>query len=535
MFEAAELGRTIDKESYREAVPALRTALVQAQHRLRKADFPVLLLLAGDDRESVNQVLNELHDWMDAKFLAVHAFDTPTDEEQERPEYWRYWRCLPADGHMGVFVDAWSMRAVVEHVHKRIDDSQLDRATEDISRFETMLADDGFVLLKVWLHRSREEHRRHLEELENGEHVDGETLDGDDWRARDWQLSAFDRWVTEDYDHGIRVAERILRRTSTAEAPWQVVESGDERYRNLTVGRLVLEALTSGLDAQPPENQPPEAPPAPASDEPASDEPASDEPDLLERKEPPTLVLSPLLPSQPTVLSHLDLSQHLSKGKYRRRRDKYQGLLRGASLEARRRGISTILVFEGWDAGGKGGAIRRLTRALHARYYRAIPIGAPDAVELSHHYLWRFWRHLPRAGHTTIFDRSWYGRVLVERVEGYAEEPEWRRAYNEINHFEEQLCNHGILLLKFWLHIDPEEQLRRFREREQVDYKNYKITPDDWRNRERWADYELAADEMIARTSSEFAPWHLVPANDKRFARVEVLKTVAKRLARMVD
>ena len=196
------------------------------------------------------------------------------------------------------------------------------------------------------------------------------------------------------------------------------------------------------------------------------------------------------------------------------------------------RGLSTIALFEGWDAAGKGGAIRQVTAALDARDYRLIPIGAPTDEELAHHYLWRFMRHLSRAGRITIFDRSWYGRVLVERVEGLASPEEYMRAYPEINYFEEQLVDHGILLAKFWLHISKSEQLRRFRERERTPHKTWKITDEDWRNRQRWDDYELAVNEMVARTSTRRAPWVIVEANDKNFARIKVIRTLADRLAR---
>ena len=192
---------------------------------------------------------------------------------------------------------------------------------------------------------------------------------------------------------------------------------------------------------------------------------------------------------------------------------------------------SATLVFEGWDAAGKGGAVRRVVQAMDAREYRIIPVSAPTDEEKAHHYLWRFWRHLPRLGGTTVYDRSWYGRVLVERVEGFASRAEWMRAYQEINDFEEQLVDFGIVLIKFWLHISNEEQLRRFREREEMPWKRHKITPEDYRNREKWAEYELAANDMIGRTSTEYAPWTLVEGNDKRFARVKVLETVVERLA----
>jgi polyphosphate kinase 2 (PPK2 family) len=235
-----------------------------------------------------------------------------------------------------------------------------------------------------------------------------------------------------------------------------------------------------------------------------------------------------------TILSHVDLTRTLSPAEYRTQCAKWQGKLNRLAWEAKEKGLATVAVFEGWDAGGKGGAIRRIVEAVDARLYRIIPIAAPTDEELAQHYLWRFWRHLPRAGTFTIFDRSWYGRVLVERVEGFARPEEWSRAYAEINDFESQLVEHGVVLAKFWLHISREEQLRRFKEREGLAYKRHKITEEDWRNRKKWTAYEAAVNDMVAHTSTEYAPWTIVPGNCKRFARVAILKTLCRRLRQVL-
>jgi polyphosphate kinase 2 (PPK2 family) len=208
----------------------------------------------------------------------------------------------------------------------------------------------------------------------------------------------------------------------------------------------------------------------------------------------------------------------------------YQGRLNLLSRAAYREKISTVVVLEGWDAAGKGGLIRRVTPAIDARHYRVIPIAAPTEEERRYHYLWRFWRQLPRAGQVTLFDRSWYGRVLVERVEGFASEEEWRRAYAEIDDFEEQLVSHGMVVVKFWIHIDQEEQLARFKLRAETGYKQYKITDEDFRNREQWDAYEVAVNDMVERTSTDFAPWHLIEGNDKRHARIQALRILCQRL-----
>ncbi|MFA7431962.1 MAG: polyphosphate kinase, partial [Rhodospirillaceae bacterium] len=243
-----------------------------------------------------------------------------------------------------------------------------------------------------------------------------------------------------------------------------------------------------------------------------------------------TGMLTVSLPHQPTILEALDMTLSLEKDAYNERLQAGRARLHRLYRLAQDHGLSTVLMFEGWDAAGKGGAIRRMTSALDARHYKVIPVAAPTDEERAHHYLWRFWRHIARAGRFTIFDRSWYGRVLVERVEGYATTDEWMRAYNEINTFEEQLVDNGVVLGKFWLHITAEEQLKRFELRKEAPWKSWKLTDEDWRNREKWDAYETAVNDMVERTSTSKAPWTLVEANCKNHARVKVIETVGDKL-----
>lgn len=286
-----------------------------------------------------------------------------------------------------------------------------------------------------------------------------------------------------------------------------IVEGTDPRYRGATVGRHILDRIKDRLQRH---------------------RAQEGKADVSETTLP--VVTRPL-----TLLSHLDLSQALTKQSYKSQLEKYQGRLFQLAREAHDRKISSVIVLEGWDAGGKGGLIRRIIPAMDARNYQIIPIAAPTDEERAHHYLWRFWRHIPRAGQVTIYDRSWYGRVLVERVEGFASHDQWMRAYAEINDFEEQLSEHGTAVLKFWVHIDKDEQLRRFKEREKIPFKQYKITEEDYRNRERWDDYEHAVNDMVERTSTEYAPWTLIEGNDKKFARIKAIKTFCESLEEALD
>jgi PPK2 family polyphosphate:nucleotide phosphotransferase len=228
------------------------------------------------------------------------------------------------------------------------------------------------------------------------------------------------------------------------------------------------------------------------------------------------------------ILSSLDLSKKLSKKDYEEKLKTYQLKLLRLQRKLYEKQVPLILVFEGWDAAGKGGVIKRLTETLDPRGFNVHPIGAPTETEKKHHYLWRFWQRIPQRGAIAVFDRSWYGRVLVERVEKFAEPEEWGRAYEEINQFEKMLVDDGYHILKFWLHISKEEQLKRFKEREQNPLKRWKLTEEDWRNREKWDKYEKAVEEMVQKTSTSHAPWHLIEAENKKYARVKVLKTIVE-------
>lgn len=485
MFEAVELGQKVSKDAYKEAVPQLRVDLVNAQYELRQANFPVIILILGDDRHASNVVLNTLMEWMDARYIESHYFGVPTEEERQRPHFWRYWCVLPPRGKTGLFMGAWAASAQAERVRGEISNARFEQRCQHIRRFEQALADDGALILKVWLHLPKSIHKKHSK------------------KSSQWRVDQQTWSIYEQYDDAIRVGEQLVRLTNTEMAPWILVDSSDIRYCNLTVARTLLNAITARLNKGSPADRP-VALPAPIA----------------------------LTNHQQTILDTLDLAATISWESYRPLMDKYQAALQKLSRTAFRKGFSTVLVFEGWDAAGKGGVIRRLTQAMDAQFYKVIPIAAPTDEENARHYLWRFWRQLPQAGKVLIFDRSWYGRVLVERVEHFAREPEWQRAYSEINDFEEQLTDQGTLLFKFWLHIDADEQLRRFKARENTPYKKYKITEEDYRNREKWHDYEIAVSDMVTNTSTEYARWHLIPATDKRYARIQVIKTFCEALER---
>lgn len=490
MFEAAELGRQLSREQFDAQLPALRARLLQAEAALRSADFPVIIIISGVDGAGKGEVVHKLNEWLDPRGIDTHAFWRETDEEAERPRYWKFWRALPRRGRIAIFFSSWYSNPLVDRVYGRIKPAQLDRELDRIAFFERMLADGGALIIKLWFHLSKEEQRRRLKKLDN----DPESH----WRVlpQDWRN--FKR-----YDKFIAVTERILRHTDAAWAPWHLIESTDRRYRNLTAAQLVLESIERRLQAGP--ARPPSSAAAPARG-------------------------AGRTKKETTILDHVDLTSKLGDKEYREQLTKWQAKLSRLTWAAYEKKRSSILLFEGWDAAGKGSGIRRVTQAVDPRLFRIVPVAAPTDEERAQHYLWRFWRHLPMAGRMTIFDRSWYGRVLVERVEGFATVPEWSRAYLEINEFEEQISDAGVILSKFWIHISSAEQLRRFKERQNVAYKQHKITEEDWRNRKQGPAYKAAVNEMVARTSTEFAPWTLVAGNDKKFARIQILKTVCRAL-----
>jgi AMP-polyphosphate phosphotransferase len=493
MFEAAEVGRTISKALYKRRLPRLRTGLLQVQQQLRTAPFPVIVVFAGVDGAGKGETVNLLNEWMDPRWIVTRAFGEPSDEERERPEQWRFWRELPLRGRIGLFLSSWYSRPVLDRAYHRISRVEFEHLLGRIAAFEKTLADDGALIVKYWMHLDKEAQRQRLETLERSP-------------LTRWRVTRLQWKHWRMYGRFIAAGEQAIGSTSMAQAPWQIVEGRDERYRSLTVGESLREAIAGRLASEA------QRPPSDAQAARASARASA--------------------ASGPTVLSRLDMTERLDKRTFERELLRHQGELNRLQRRAASRSVSTILVFEGMDAAGKGGAIRRVTAALDARDCQVIPIAAPTDEELAHHYLWRFWRHLPRAGRVTIFDRSWYGRVLVERVEALATPAEWRRAYAEINQFEDQLVGHGIVLVKYWIHITKDEQLRRFKAREQSDVKRWKITPEDWRNRAKWHAYEQAVTEMVERTSTRHAQWTLVEGNDKHYARIRVLQTACERLKR---
>jgi polyphosphate:AMP phosphotransferase len=491
MLADAAAGNSVSKDDFDAALPDLRLGLLNAQFDLAEAEFPVVVIIAGDDRVGANALVNRLNEWLDSRYLSTEVFTKPTDQARERPMAWQLWMSLPPKGRMALWVGGL-MRQVRAHLDGDVSMAEMEQWAKHLRRTQRMWIDDGALVLKFFVHTPAAVQKKRLKKAKKS----GE----DAWRydKRDWHLA-------KDLDAAIPAIERALHDTSVVGAPWTIIEGTDDRYRDLSVAESILAAVKARLER------------SSGSEAAVPDEPFVD-PD-----------------HSATVLAHVDLSLTVAKSKYKKRLAEMQRRLHLLADEARRRDVATVLAFEGWDAGGKGGAIRRLTSALEAGDYRVHAVAAPTPHEHQYHYLWRFWRDIPRDGRIGIYDRTWYGRVLVERIEGFATPAEWQRANAEIVDFEQQITEHGTFLAKFWIHISDDEQLARFRARENTPYKRHKITDEDYRNRERWDDYVQAVDQMVVGTSTQSAPWHIISGNDKRNARLEVIGHVVEGLERSLD
>ncbi len=489
MFDTMILGQKCSREDFKKVESDLRMQLFQLQRQCEEHKISVLLTILGVDGSGRGSLVNTLSSWLDGKKLSNHTFWKSYEAERLRPEAWKYWLKLPGYGEFGIFFGGWYDETIRKASYGEIDEAQLFKTMSKRVEFEQTLADNGYAIAKIWLHLNQEEHakRRKAREKDQGS----------------LRFTPYDKESERKYIQLIDTVGKTITMTDREFAPWYVIDAFDKRFCHISVAHAVIEHLESVIAAKIALKN---------STVQVGEEKAQEQ--KIQEETKPTV----------TMLDRLDMSPTLERDEYKKQLKKLQSEVFQLSFKAYQQGISSTLTFEGWDAGGKGGAIRRVAASVDSRITRIIPISAPTDEELAHHYLWRFWRHVPLAGYVTIYDRTWYGRVLVERVEKFARPEEWRRAFAEINNFEDQLVDNKNILLKFWLHISGDEQLRRFKERENTPWKNYKLTDEDWRNREKATDYKIAADEMFMRTNTSYAPWHIIPANSKYYARIQVLK-----------
>lgn len=486
MFEEAESDPGLPDDEAERIITALRTRLLNAQYQhLNKQDRALVILVSGIDGAGKGDTINLLNEWMDPRHIRTIAFAPATKADKRFPPIYRFWQALPAKGQIGIVFGSGYSPLIAQAIKKKPDSDKFEEMVLTSRRFEADLVANGVQVIKLWFHLSRDAQAARIKKLlENP--------------STAWKVGDLDRKVYKRFERLREAGRRIIEATDSAHAPWIIIPAADENMRNVCTGEAVLQALKR-----------------PSVRVPALHDPAE----------------LPKLKATINQLARLDYSVSMPKDEYEEQLLFWQNRLAQAVRHPRfLKNHALVLAFEGQDAAGKGGTIRRLTRALDARQYKITPIAAPRQFELNRPHLWRFWRDVPATGQIAIFDRSWYGRVLVERVEHLVPRAVWQRGYTEINAFEQQLSAHGIIVIKFWLAITEDEQLKRFKEREQSPFKQFKITQEDWRNREKWKAYYQAAGDMLTHTHTDHAPWHVLSSNDKRHARVQVVKRVAQAI-----
>lgn len=511
MLEKVDLTKKISKEEYKEKMPQLESKLGRLQRECKALGIPVLIVFEGFGAAGKGLQIGHLIQSMDPRGFEVHPVKNETEEERMHPFMWRFWTKTPARGRIAIFDGSWYRKVLIDRFEKRTKAKDLPAAFHSINSFEQQLADDGNLIIKLFLDIDKKEQKKRFDKLAKNK----ETA---------WRVSQGDRERNAHYDEYAALMEDMLFNTDTDYAPWTIVESMDRRFATLKIYTTVIKAMAEQIEKVQQQNiakTVEKGDKAEAERDVREKENGGDEIEEIARE-----ADAQMKDLQVSILSKADLSLSYTREEYKEKLDKLQKKMDKLHGELYRRRIPVVLGFEGWDAGGKGGAIKRLTAKMDARGYVVNPTASPNDIEKAHHYLWRFWRAMPKDGHVAIFDRTWYGRVMVERIEGFCTTEEWKRAYKEINDMEKDLYNAGAIVIKFWMHIDKDEQERRFKERQDNPEKQWKITDEDWRNREKWDQYEDAVNEMLMRTSTDYAPWVVVEGNSKYYARVKVLQTV---------
>lgn len=488
MLDSVNLQKVLVKEEYKPMAAKLKQQLSVLQQSVKQNALPVVVLFEGWSAAGKGSKIGDIILNLDPRGFKVYSTVSPTEEEKRYPYLWRFWSKTPRQGDISIFDRSWYQGVSVEKIEQQLDSETVAARIKSILTFERQLVDDGCLVLKFFLHISKKEQKKRLEDLREQKSTR--------WRAtdRDW-------YQNKHYDDYYRVFDEMLEATSTSYAPWHAIGCNDRNAALAEIYQILIKQITAAIAKK----------------------------QALQKDPPPVgpIAIDPKFRLvQVPRLEEVDLDKTIDPDKYKVVLKEEQRKLKKLhnQLYAKKRPV--VVVYEGWDTAGKGGNIRRVAAALDPRGFEVVPIAAPDKTELSHHYLWRFWTRLPKDGHVGIFDRSWYGRLMVERVEGFCTPADWHRAYNEINEFERELYDWGAVVVKFWVHIDKDEQLRRFNDRQNTPEKQWKITDEDWRNREKWDQHQIAVNDMLRYTSTDFAPWNIIESNDKKFARIKAIKTL---------
>ncbi|MGX7108739.1 hypothetical protein [Facklamia miroungae] len=471
-FQRSELGERLD----------------QLQRTVQGLKIPVLILVDGWESSEKGYVINDLTRELDPRYVRVEVFDKAKESEKLHPSVWRFWQKLPSNQEIVVY-DRSFYYQVFNHDQKS--DKKLAQRVQELRELDATLINNGTIVIKLFLNVSKKTQKERIKELEKS--VEGKRL-----------LSKEDYEQNENYKEHQEWFSKVLTQTNQKLSPWHIIDAEDQKYASKMALGIVIDEIHRGIERIVQWRTREEA---------------------IQRDRQTTY----------QVLDQFDLNKSLSEDDYHEQLDDLQDKAAKLVYQCYNKKIPIVLAFEGMDAAGKGGAIKRLTRHIDPRSYKIFGINAPDEVEKNFHYLWRFQKEMPEDGQMVIFDRSWYGRVLVERIEHFTPERDWERAYEEINQMERTLYDHGTAVMKFFLYIDSQEQAKRFEDRMEDPDKNYKITDEDWRNREKMPQYLEAMNEMLVRTDTDYAPWYIIASNDKRYARIQVLKHFIAHLEKFID
>ncbi|MGN0252178.1 MAG: phosphate--AMP phosphotransferase [Oliverpabstia sp.] len=495
MLDQIDLTKKMDKKAYKERMEEMMPQLSRLQRECKELGIPVMIVFEGFGAAGKGVQISKLISSLDPRGFHVHAIDGESKDENLRPFLWRFWTKTPEKGRIAIFDRSWYRRVLVDRFDGVTTTKELEYAYEEINSFERQLTDGGYVIIKLFLAIDRKEQKKRFKKLMES-------------KSSAWRVSEGDLKRNREYDVYKAMNDEMLQKTDSDYAPWTIIEATDREFATVKIYSAVIKALSEKIESVKKEKERKQKEKTAKKAE--SIKPAENEDTVL----------------RTSSLNSVDLSLSYTKEEYKEKLEKLQNRIEELHGELYRRRIPVILGFEGWDAGGKGGAIKRLTEKMDPRGYQVNPTAAPNDIERAHHYLWRFWNNVPKKGHIAIFDRTWYGRVMVERIEGFCSKEEWMRAYKEMNDMEANWVHSGAIVMKFWLQIDKDEQERRFKERMENPEKQWKITDEDWRNREKWDQYEQAVDDMLVRTSTTYAPWIIVEGNNKYYARIKVLQSV---------
>ena len=480
--------RKPEEEELKARLTAAREKLARQQMLIKEKKIPVLVLVEGWGASGKGNCIGQVIRNIDPRFFKVASMEKITEEESRRPFLYRYFSKIPENGKFTFLDSGWMEETTSEYLSGKLSEEDYRNRIESVRRFERQLTDNGYLVMKFFLHISKSEQEKRLDRLAEK-------------KDTTWRVNRQDRWQNHHYKKCEEVFSSYLKDTNMPSAPWYVIDAKSRKWTELQV----LEILTQGIEI------------------------------ALGNHELSVPLLQNVFPMERMPhLSEIALDQTMEEDAYRKELKELQEKLGELHNRLYRKKVPVIIAYEGWDAAGKGGNIKRITEALDPRGYEVHPIASPEPHEKARQYLWRFWTRLPKTGHIAIFDRTWYGRVMVERLEGFCSENDWKRAYNEINEFEKELHDWGAVIIKFWVQIDKDTQLERFNERENTPEKRWKITEEDWRNREKWDQYEVAVDEMIEKTSTTYAPWHILESTDKKYARIKALKIVIAELEKVL-